>query len=308
MLVTSYLFLGGAGAGALVVLAALECLNARRRFSLKPLVASRAERAFALPDEFFARSWPACFVVLVLGILCLLADIGRPDRLLNLLVSPEPTPIAVGAYALVVSLACAGFFSLFSLLDAPAMNKGVRCAVAVIAIVAGAVAATYTGVLLQSLASVLFWQTPLLPALFVLSSLSCGVAIAFAGAAFVETRKPFARSLSRLAIADGVLIVLEALVLTAFVLGGFFSEGAKLAASALVYGDLCWLFWGALVTCGLAVPFVLERFITHGNSRTQLIWIAAFLLVGGFALRFCVVGTSEYDATQMHGVLYGLTT
>ncbi|HQW36553.1 MAG TPA: hypothetical protein PKY60_14020, partial [Thermoflexales bacterium] len=51
------------------------------------------------------------------GMLCLLADLGRPERLLYLLTSPEPSAIAVGAYALVLALVCAGGFSLVELLD-----------------------------------------------------------------------------------------------------------------------------------------------------------------------------------------------
>ena len=77
---------------------------------------------------------------------------------------------------------------------------------------------------------------------------------------------------------------------------------------AYLRGELAPVFWGVLAVCGLAVPLVLERFLTHGNSRTQLLWIAALLLVGGFALRWCIVGAGAYDVTQMPEALYGLST
>ena len=307
LLTTGYLFLGGAGAGALVVLGALECANVRRRFALPPARAARVERALALPDEFFARGWPVCFVALAAGMLCLLVDLGRPERLLNLLTSPEPSAIAVGAYALVLALACAGVFSLVELLDGVRVRPAVVWGAAVAGVAAGLVAVAYTGVLLQGLASVRFWQTPLLPMLFSLSSLSCGIACAFLGAAFVETRRPITRPLARLALVDGVLLVLEALVMAGYLAWAFAGEGTALAAQALVAGDLRWAFWGGAVLCGLAVPFALERCLTHGNSRTQLLWIAAALLAGGFALRFCLVGAGAYDATQLPGLLFGLT-
>lgn len=307
LLTISYLFLGGAGAGALVVLGVLECANVRRRFARLPGAPFRIERAFALPDEFFARGWPVCFVALAAGMLCLLVDLGHPERLLNLLTSPEPSAIAVGAYALAVALACAGAFSLFELLDRPRIRIAAVWTVAALGVAAGLVAVVYTGVLLQGLASVLFWQTPLLPTVFALSSLSCGIACAFLGAAFVETRHPFTRPLARLALVDGVLVAAEALVLLAYVVWALGGEGTALAAQALVVGDMRWLFWGGVVLCGLVVPFVLERYLTHGNSRTQLLWIAAALLAGGFALRFCVVGAAAYDVTQMPGMLFGLT-
>ena len=104
-LVIGYLFLGGAGGGALVVLAALEGVR------------SLAGRRLGLPDEFFARAWPVSTVVLAAGIVCIFADLGRPDRLFALVLSPQPTPLTVGAYALVVSLACAGAFSVLALAD-----------------------------------------------------------------------------------------------------------------------------------------------------------------------------------------------
>ena len=79
-LVIGYLFLGGAGGGALVVLAALEGVR------------SLAGRRLGLPDEFFARAWPVSTVALAAGIVCIFADLGRPDRLFALVLSPQPTP------------------------------------------------------------------------------------------------------------------------------------------------------------------------------------------------------------------------
>ena len=100
VLTTSYLFLGGTGAGALAVLCVLECARVLRW------------RALAMPEEFFARAWPVCAVTLATGMLCLLADLGRPDRLLGLLSSPTPSAMAAGSFALVAALACAAAFSL----------------------------------------------------------------------------------------------------------------------------------------------------------------------------------------------------
>lgn len=307
MLTTCYLFLGGAGAGALVVLGVLECANARRRSERTQNDSNRFERAFALPDEFFARGWSLCFMALAAGMLCLLADLGRPERLLNLLVAPELSAMAVGAYALIVALICAGAFALASLSDHASRGFKIVYVVAGVGIVAGVTAMAYTGILLQSLASVLFWQTPLLPLLFLLSSLSCGIAWVLLGSAFVEARQPFVRPLVRLAGIDGVLIGVEALCLAALLLSAYEGTGTRLAAEALLTGDLAPLFWGGVVICGLALPFVLERFITHGNSRTQFVWIAALLLAGGLALRFCIVGASAYDLSQMPDLMYGLT-
>ncbi len=306
MLTTSYLFLGGTGSGALVVLSVLECANARRRSADPRGGRNRFECAFSLPDEFFTRCWPLCFVVLALGMLCLLADLGRPDRLLGLLVSPELSAISVGAYALAIALACAGAFSLTSLFDGVRIGPVTVYLLAGIGVAAGMATMAYTGVLLQSLASVLFWRTPLLPLLFMLSAASCGIACVFLGAAFVEVRQPFVRPLVLLARIDGVVIVAEALCLMVYLMFSSVGGGTRLAVEALVAGELAPLFWGGMVAGGMVLPFTLERFITHGNSRSQFVWIAASLLVGGFVLRFCIVGVAVYDVTQMPNLLYGL--
>lgn len=295
MLTICYLFLGGTGAGALAVLSVLECARALRW------------RALAMPEEFFARAWPVCAVALAVGILCLLADLGRPDRLLLLIASPTPTAMALGSFALVAALGCAVAFSAAALLDTVRPPRAAVAVLAAIGTVAAAVVAVYTGVLLEGLASVLLWQTPLVVLLFALSSASCGVAVAFLAASFVETRHPYRGPLVWLARVDGGIVIVEAVCLAAFVTLALAGEGTAAGARALAFGELAPVFWGVLAVCGLAVPLVLERFLTHGNSRTQLLWIATLLLVGGFALRWCVVGAGAYDVTQASEALYGLS-
>lgn len=302
-LTTCYLFLGGTGAGAAFVLGLLE-LAAAGQGAQGPAV--EVARRFALPDDLFARAWPACFVVLALGVLCLLLDLGRPDRLLNLVASPAPTPVAVGSYALAAALVLAGGFSLGHLLDgAPVPLAAVRaCAAA--AVVAGAVAAVYTGVLLQGLASVLAWQTPLVPALFALSAASCGIACVFGAAAFVGSRTPVAAQMARLARIDGALIAAEALCLASWLAWALADEGAARAAIELLAGCLAWAFWGVLAGCGLAAPFAAERLLARDVTQARLLGVAASVLAGGAALRVLVAACAAFDVTQMPEALFGV--
>ena len=295
LLVIGYLFLGGAGGGACAVLSALEVARV--------VAPGRME----FPDDLFARAWPVCTVALVTGIVCITADLGRPDRLFVLLSSPRPTPLSAGAYALAAATACAATFSAFSLLDNVRASRAVRLALSAATLVAGLVTVTYTGVLLQGLASVLFWRTPLLPVTFALSSLSCGVAVVLLAAAFVETRRPNGRLIALLARIDGALIVLEAACLAVYVGWGLAGEGTRPAAEALVSGGLAPAFWGGVVAAGQAVPFAMERLLTHNNHHSQLLWIAGFVLAGGCALRFCLVQAGLYDVTQVPGALFGLS-
>ncbi len=312
-LTVMYLFLGGAGAGMCVVLSLLECFTARESMSVRlistapfdsPLV--RVSAFLALPSEFFTRAWPMCLVLLSLGVLCLIADVGRPERLFNLLLSPQPTAMSVGSYAIAASVLCSGVFSAMSLLDNVEPSRALTLTVALIGVVSGFVTAVYTGVLLSSLASVVAYRTPLLPALFCVSSLSCGLAGAFAALSFTEPRHPHVRPLAVLTLADSVLVLAEIVLVSVYVFWMLGSQDAAAGAWALVAGDMRWLFWGGLLICGLVVPFALERFVTHGNARTQLLWISACLLAGGLSLRVCVVGLAMYDVTQISALMFGI--
>lgn len=260
----------------------------------------------AFPDELFFRAWPMSFVVLSLGVLGLLFDLGRPDRLLNLVTTPAFSPLTAGVYALGVSLVVTAAFSAFSLFDTVHLNALVASLLAVVGLIAGLATIVYTGVLLSGLASVLFWQTLWLPAVFAFSSLSCGVGVVFLAAAFVEVRQVMLYSLRRLARVDSVFIVLEFACLAALVLHGLAGEGSRAAALSLVAGEFRWLFWGGLVVLGLVVPLVMEQYVAHGNYSTQLVFVAALVLMGGFVLRWCMVGAAAYDATQLSEGLYGI--
>ncbi len=300
-LTTCYLFLGGTGAGACVVLSFLEIMGRCHGCTAQP-----SRWSLLLPGEFFARAWASCLIVLSVGILCLVVDVGHPDRLLSLFLSPTFSPLSVGAWTLAIVLLVVLLFTIRSVLDNVVLPTGVSVILAVAVIGFGLVACVYTGVLLESLVSVLAFRTILLPLLFLVSSLSCGVALAFIALAFTESRFPYLQPLHSLATIDGVLIGVEAAILLLYLGWLSIAPGTQFAAEAITVGPFAPLFWGGIGVIGLVVPWILERFLTHGNARTQLLWIALCLLVGGLCVRLCVVGLSAYDVTQMPSVFYGL--
>ena len=287
-LIVAYLFLGGTGGGALVVLSLLEVLNA-------PCV---AVRRWLLPSEFFARAWVACAVVLGLSVACLLADVGRADRALFLFTSPFPSALAVGAWSLAAASALAVAFACVNVLGAWDARAKMAVPAGIVGALVGVAVVAYTGVLLAGLSSIDAWQTPLVPALFALSGISCGVALCLGAWAFVECRAPLMGPFVALSRADSVVVVLEAVCLAAYVAWLHSFPQTFPAAQALIAGGLRWPFWVGLVACGLGIPLVLERLLTFENRRSQLLWVALFVLIGGVTLRYLVVGISSFDITQ----------
>lgn len=321
-LIVCYLFLGGTGAGACLVLAVLGMLAPRELVAMQgvggrgvgrgPAGAHAVLRPPAPYRRLLAPGYAAALVALALGMVCLLADVGRADRLLLLLTSPALSHVAVGAWSLVV---CAALAVLAGLAWAGLARRwrfaAVRVLQAALALAALAVM-LYTGLLLQSLSAVPLWATPWLPALFVLSSLSCGMALVLATAQLTGAAFAFATVLGRLAAVDAAVIVLEAAVLAAFAgtalagIGGDFlvgrtAEALEASAEVLVAGEAAWLFWGGFVLAGLAVPFALDVVLARlRRPRPALALVAAAcVLAGGLAMRYCVVEAGMHPLLAM---------
>lgn len=322
-MIVCYLFLGGAGAGACLVLAVLGLLAPRERVAVvidgaRGRVSHRAASprvVLRVPEPYrklLAPGYVAALVALALGMVFLLADVGRADRVLLLLANPTLSFVAVGAWSLA---ACAVLAALVALVWGGFARRASLRAVRVLEValaVAALVVMAYTGLLLQSLSAVPLWASPWLPVLFVLSSLSCGAALVLAVAQFTGAARTFATALGRLAAVDAVAIVLEAVVAAVFVglalagIGGDFvagrtAEALAVSAEALVAGEAAWLFWGGFVLVGLAVPLVLDAVLARSRSaRPPLaIVVAACILVGGFAMRFCVVEAGMHPLLAM---------
>ena len=169
-----------------------------------------------VPHELLSRGWVLCLVLLAAGSLCLMADAGRPERVLSLWLAPRFTVVTVGAWALLASAALAAFFALASNGVGARLPLFVVLVAAVAAVIAGMVTAVYTGVLLMQFPSVVAFGTWLVPALFCLSSLSCGVAVAFGVASLVDSRVPFGAALRCLSRMDRAAIVAEIVALALF--------------------------------------------------------------------------------------------
>lgn len=310
-LVVAYLFLGGTGAGALLIAAVLMLLADERDVSRGVVVRFR-DNGSAAYRRLFVPMLVASLVVLVLGALCLAADVGRLDRILLLAVSSPSNYLVVGFWALLLcgTLAAA---MLLVWLGVPSVSLPLFRALAVLLAAVSFVAVIYTGLLLSGMPSVPLWFGPWLPGLFAISALSCGVALVGMVAAFSGMATVFGRTMRQVVRADMILLALEAVVVALWLgaawleHGGSASSGATptdaaaLASVASLLNGACSLpFWGGLVLVGLAAPFAIEAVLARCNarkdvaeaslaSRAGLLASAGCVLVGGACLRAVVV-------------------
>ena len=171
--------------------------------------------------------------------------------------------------------------------------------------------AIYTGLLIGVVKAVPFWNTPMLPLLFLVSALSTG-----AGAILVvlglqrlirpvskEQAEQLVESEHLLSRVDIPLIAVELLVLffLLFLMGGGPSIAAE-SARYLVTGGFAVAFWVGLVVVGLLVPAVLEAWSLRSGKGLNVGALAGLcLLIGGILLRYAVLSAGQSVSAAMFG-------
>ena len=286
LLIVCYLFLGGAGAGVFAISAAIDLFGHRSRHH-DPSMPSRADGLFyGLSGSGFLLSLAA----LVVGTVCLVADLERPDLAHLVFLNPTFTIISIGAYALALLTACAGFLALNWGLDLPQIPRALVRAVEAAGLVLALAVMVYTGLLLQSFKAVDFWETPLVTVIFVLSSLATGGALLVGATLFLDMGHSLYRTLGRLFRFGMVVTLLEAVCAVALLFAAAAGEDTAASARALLTGEYAVAFWMGFVLCGLALPLLMELLVLgHGHPAVAAA-LAGSVLVGGFYLRFCIVG------------------
>ncbi|MEG1751261.1 MAG: NrfD/PsrC family molybdoenzyme membrane anchor subunit [Raoultibacter sp.] len=285
-LVVCYLFLGGAGAGATLLLFVFGLLtpDALVRTSRQGRLRVHPQRAYR---RFFAFGFVAAALALLLGTIFLLEDVGRVDRLLLLLLQPSASFLSIGAVSLTALILLSGFFAWMWCADvARVPHRLVRCG-EIGGIVLSLAVIVYTGLLLQSVRAIALWASPFVPVLFVLSSLSTGIALIMATMYLTGSARYYATTLARLARIDMIVIAIEGVCLAVFSAVVFNDALAGSSAQTMIFGEHAVMFWCGLVLFGLIVPFVVEALSGHKGSG-YLMLASSLVLVGGFCLRWCI--------------------
>jgi formate-dependent nitrite reductase membrane component NrfD len=293
-LIALYLFLGGTAAGAFAVMSVLD-LHASAALShrLHPLSARRGN----VPSRQCAQHvsklvYGASFAMLLAGLLCLLADLGKPQAFYYLFIYPTASFMSIGSFALALLVLLMAVVLADSVLElGERWRKAARVA-RVVGIAVALVVMLYTGMLLKTVISVPVWQSWWLPVLFLFSALSCGCAVVIAAGLLSAGFKGASTALRRLAALDAAFIMLETVAIAAYALSvnSFQAHGPL---DALLIGDAAWLFWAGFVGCGIAAPLVIDviALIRRRDHVSGVVAMAATLvLIGGLALRFALVG------------------
>ncbi|WP_165062467.1 NrfD/PsrC family molybdoenzyme membrane anchor subunit [Adlercreutzia sp. ZJ154] len=306
-LAIAYLFLGGAGAGCLIVCSTADLAFAHQLS--KKIIPKTVPNALNTPmsistQKALRSAFAAGYLFLTTGAFCLLADLGRADRALNLFTNIFPTFITMGTFAIAITLIVAFPLVLSKLLYLPQIKQNLTIVLELLTIAFGFVTAIYTGLLLCDIEAVNLWATPLIPILFTLSALSCGEAILIISIFFTATIHEKSKLLKSLIIIDVVLLAAELICVVIFWTAATNSSHSGLQESVrlLTTEPLSLLWWGGFVFVGLLIPLIAEitLYCLHRTRRRNInaqqcyAIVATMVLFGALCMRWSIVDAGAH--------------
>lgn len=302
-----YLFLGGLSAGAFLTAALIRVFQPGR-----------------FKKTVMGSMWIAV-AALAIGLFALIAEVEKPLQAIIMFQSfvNFGSWMTIGAWILFASfivfllsaLACTQKVTDWlakSWKKLPEIQDKLQKVLAIIGAVLAVCVAVYTGILLGAAPAIPLWNTWLLPVLFTVSAFDTGLAAVLILAAFVERDSAFEPIRNILEKVTIGLVVLEGIVLAAFI-ATMQGAGTNEAASVgiLTSGQLSAQFWVLVVAIGLAVPLIaaVAQILLSRKREDKPVATAlpvaggACALVGGFTLRFVVLAAGIHAALVSPAVL-----
>lgn len=271
-LVVMYLFLGGTGAGLFLLGIALGTA-------------------------------PGALIGLLLvgiGGLALLADLGRPRNFWRAFTHPRTSWISRGTYFITLLLLF-GVLTLFPRLlpadQVPWLAGGVLDSVIRwLALVAAFLVMVYTGFVLSPSPAIPFWNAALLPLIFLAYSVMTGLGILLA---LDPVLGPLSLPLQALEAYQVALIgACLLLVLGHLVIMRGSTTAARASTRLLIRGPLALEFVGGVVALGLILPLVitLGALLGRGETFSTFLGVAAVLkLAGDYLFRSVLLRAGLYE-------------
>jgi formate-dependent nitrite reductase membrane component NrfD len=271
-LIAMYLFLGGVGAGAYTIAAVNTFLG-------KVLEPSTIVGLWI--------SWPA----LIIGSLCLLADLGQPTKAVLAGLKPGTSWIARGFWIISIFMIVAMVHTWLAVFAEP--SPVVLKVIAVVGIVFAVSTMAYTGILLGVSKGITFWRSGAVPVIFVISATVTGHFAIMIGLVLLTGRVGSIEAYRPMALEAAILVVFEVLAIAFFLQAAWKQPDPRESVLRLLANTT---FIVGYVLGGLAAPLVLMVILYRwmpGATSTAILTVAAvgaaLGLIGGLILRWGVL-------------------
>jgi sulfite dehydrogenase (quinone) subunit SoeC len=215
--------------------------------------------------------------------------LGKPQRFWRIMMHPQTSWLARG-FLMVVGFAGAGLIQLLISWQWPGSPWEI-----VFKVLAGVFAfgvSIYTGFVLKAVKGVPFWNSWLLPVLFimcgVLGGFGLSVAISLAGGGI---------ELASAELGSRILLIINILLIGLYLLlASKREEIGKRTVLEQLRGENALVFWGGIVVLGIVIPAVISLFSLIAGEVSSILLIAGvvFEVIGGMSLRYVVLKGGAY--------------
>jgi formate-dependent nitrite reductase membrane component NrfD len=261
-LIVIYFFLSGLGAGAFLTAAGCRIFGGERY--------ARIEKTAAI----------AAPLLLMPGLLCLIIELGKPLRFLNMFLYFNPSSVASwGVWVINIFLAISVLYAFLHVIGRPKVARPLAYLGFVFALAVG----FYSGMLLYQMHGHVLWHSALVPVIFLVSAIASGLAVVLllSGSAEADQTRVLSNVLAIVVGVDLVLALPEVLTLA-------WSSGEKAAAAEVILsGNYGFLFIWVYIIAGLLLPLVVLT--RHRVGRGVQVVAAVLILVGTMAMRYVIV-------------------
>ena len=305
-LIAIYLFLGGMGAGSFLIASIFELSGIRYKYDFCPTCLAGA-----------GVSGPLILIGTVLLIFDLGAGLREPWRI-PLMFLNFSSVMTWGIWVLTLFLPlCFAYFALelmhvypgilawvrdkqkrlprrLQLVPETLPYRRIKRVVCSIGIVLALGTALYTGILLAVVEAIPFWNTAVLPVLFLVSAVSTGMGLSFDLAATMAVPNLHERY-GKMPIVHMSLIGLEVALLALLMIlslakGGEAAESAKV----ILVGGQSVSFWVLVIGLGMIYPFSVHAYAytRHKHGFVSSLLAGAGIVVAGLFVRHLVVAAA----------------
>jgi tetrathionate reductase subunit C len=244
-------------------------------------------------------------IVIAIGGVILIADLGKPLRVLRALMNPRTSWISIGAICDFVFLVLAGLWAICDLewggtrpfADLPwAGDSPLGILFQIVAGLAAFIVIIYPGLVLAYSPSIPFWNTTLIPLQF----LAFAFASAFGLVPIFALWNPISSGLlSAWATLEVVVLASALLLLLAHILQGAYGHtAARVSVQRLMKQDLSLPFvWGTLVAGTLLPLLLVVNGYLSDSASTQLLLLAAagvITLPGNWFSKYTIIKAGMY--------------
>jgi len=215
--------------------------------------------------------------------------LGKPLRFWRIVFRPSSSWLARG---IIFVLAFVVFAAVQLTLSYWLPGTAVEIVFKVLAGMAALAVTVYTGFILNTVKAVPFWNSTLLPLLFVL----CGILGGFGLSVIIELNSGNV-NITAAETGSRWLLIANALLIVVYLWAAANREATgKKSVMEQMRGNLAPVFWVGIVALGIVIPLAIafSSYFVVEVSSALLITGVACEVVGGLALRYCVLKAGAY--------------